>query len=81
MGLLSALFACRHNRTTFPMRLRGEREAHVNCLECGRKFVYDWPAMRRGEEILPEISLTVWTPESEGFRGRGELLLLPERSA
>ena len=50
------LFGCSHRRTTFPMTLRAsissdgqqstQAGTYVMCLECGRRFAYDWTAMR-----------------------------------
>jgi len=55
-GLLDSLCGCAHRRTTFPMTLRSgdivdgrqstQSETYIVCLECGRKFGYDWNAMR-----------------------------------
>ena len=63
---------CRHKRYTFPMTLRSKEtgsdipvETYVVCLDCAKKFVYDWEQMR-----------VVWTPLQTG----GELPSAPERS-
>ena len=55
-GLLDSLCGCSHRRTTFPMTLRSgdtvdgrpgtHSETYIVCVECGRKFAYDWNAMR-----------------------------------
>jgi hypothetical protein len=42
---------CKHSRTTFPQSERSARYASVTCLDCGRKFGYDWREMRMIEEI------------------------------
>jgi hypothetical protein len=40
------LFTCSHKKTSFPMKLRTERIAHITCLDCGREFDYDWNEMK-----------------------------------
>jgi hypothetical protein len=51
---------CAHRRTTFPRA--GERPGarpgcnYVCCLNCGRKFEYDFHAMKRGAEIRGEAA-------------------------
>jgi hypothetical protein len=55
--LANWLFGCSHRRTSFPMTrrtgLRAEgqgkaprSETYVVCLDCGRRFAYDWSEMR-----------------------------------
>ena len=56
MGLADWLQGCAHRRKSFPMtpRLVGSRdgtpstqqETYVVCLDCGRRFVYDWSTMQ-----------------------------------
>ena len=48
--MMDWLLPCRHKRTTFPITLKGERGAHLTCLDCGRVFEYDWKTMTRGKE-------------------------------
>jgi len=71
--LFALLFGCRHRHCTFPMSARpGDKEfdprlprgPYVVCLDCARKFAYDWERM--------EI---VWTPERSG---RPSATLLPD---
>jgi hypothetical protein len=53
-GLLDWLYGCSHRRTSFPMMLRvtvnGQQsrrsETYIVCVECGRRFAYDWATMR-----------------------------------
>lgn len=59
-ALLAALAAfwrgCAHRRTTFPMTLPAsasvdlppisQSETYIVCLDCGRRFAYDWTTMR-----------------------------------
>ena len=61
-ALLSALFGCAHERTTFPLTPTGSigasnRAASVNgtyvaCLDCGKEFRYDWAEMRIGRPVM-----------------------------
>jgi hypothetical protein len=53
------VFGCSHRRTSFPMTLRAgvgdngdtrtQSETGIVCLDCARRFSYDWTAMRRGK--------------------------------
>ena len=55
-GLADWLFGCWHRRTSFPITLGAsvsvdgqpttQAETYVVCVECGRRFAYDWTAMR-----------------------------------
>ena len=45
MNLLADwLRGCAHRKTTFPMTLQSH--TYIVCLECGRRFAYDWTTMR-----------------------------------
>jgi len=56
VDLAEWLCGCGHRQTTFPITLRagakidGELDApsdtYIVCLECGRRFAYDWTRMR-----------------------------------
>jgi hypothetical protein len=53
-SLLTWLYGCQHQRTTFPLTPRGETDRQsptVTCLDCGRQFEYSWEAMRRGRPV------------------------------
>ncbi len=47
---IQALFGCSHTHSSFPITIRGRREAgsatYIVCLDCGREFSYDWEAMK-----------------------------------
>ncbi|MBI4459343.1 MAG: hypothetical protein HY648_04710 [Acidobacteria bacterium] len=52
--LWEAIVGCSHRRLSLPITIRksngagtpvGERETYRVCLECGRKFYYDWEEM------------------------------------
>lgn len=48
VALADRLFGCSHSRTSFPITLRTstrKAETYVVCLECGRRFAYDWARM------------------------------------
>lgn len=49
--VLDALGVCQHQKTTFPQTEPGRPSPHVSCLECGRRFDYDWQEMRIGSEV------------------------------
>jgi hypothetical protein len=47
MWLFQLAFGCRHRRISWPLTVRKpQKETYVVCLECGRKFDYDWNEMR-----------------------------------
>ncbi len=53
---LWSLLGCRHRRLTRPItpvtKIGGPSgETYVTCLDCGKKFTYDWKAMRMGKAI------------------------------
>ncbi len=47
-ALVPRWYGCSHRRKAFPMTPRGpaQSETYVACLEGGRRFAYDWTAMR-----------------------------------
>jgi hypothetical protein len=52
-SLSNLLFGCRHRRTSFPQRPVSRRGAppedmYVVCLDCAKRFHYDWEQMRIG---------------------------------
>ena len=61
--LFALLFECRHRHCTFPISTRAGEKAdprlprgpYVVCLDCARKFAYDWEKMR-----------IVWAPQTSG---------------
>ena len=57
-SLLSTIFGCPHNRTTFPLTPNrksltegARRGTYVVCLDCGREFDYNWKEMRIGNPV------------------------------
>ena len=59
-SLLSSIFGCAHNRTTFPltpsrrsMRSDGSSRngTYIVCLDCGKEFDYNWKEMRIGNPV------------------------------
>lgn len=58
-ALMPGWYSCSHRRKTFPMTPRGnaQSETYVACLECGRRFAYDWTAMRI-TGLLPALAAT-----------------------
>jgi len=50
------IFGCSHRHTSFPYSPKAgdtELEMYVVCLDCGKRFHYDWEHMRTGAEIVP----------------------------
>jgi hypothetical protein len=45
------MFGCGHARTTFPQTEKRTRHTTVACLDCGKRFEYDWGSMKRGRAI------------------------------
>ena len=55
-SLYNLFFGCRHRRRSFPLRPVTKRGApqgdmYVVCLDCGKRFHYDWERMRVGDPI------------------------------
>ena len=55
-SLSNLLFGCRHRRTSFPQSPVSPRGAqpedmYVACLDCGKRFRYDWEQMRIGAPV------------------------------
>src|SRR5512132_279335 len=55
-SLTNLLFGCRHRRTSFPQRPVSRRGAppedmYVVCLDCAKRFHYDWERMRIGAPV------------------------------
>jgi hypothetical protein len=53
--IIAFLFRCRHSRLSSPFTPRSVNhetsETYVVCLDCGKKFPYDWEKMRRVDSI------------------------------
>ena len=52
--LYNLLFRCRHRNTSFPLRAAPKpgvppEDLYVVCLDCGKRFPYNWEQMRIGE--------------------------------
>jgi len=55
-SIYNAVFRCSHRRTSFPHSPKAgdpNLDMYVVCLDCGKRFHYDWEQMRIGAEILP----------------------------
>lgn len=72
-SLLSALFGCSHQHTTFPQTptrrhsgpplLGGTRNGtYVVCLDCGKEFAYNWEQMRIGQPVARPVVNTQTQP-------------------
>jgi len=75
-SLYNAVFRCSHKRTSFPQRPATKpgappAEMYVVCLDCGKRFHYDWEQMRMGEQIAPPPP-THLTREDSARRGRSQ---------
>jgi hypothetical protein len=44
------LWGCPHKKTSFPITLTtgATPETYVVCIQCGRRFPYDWKSMSEG---------------------------------
>jgi len=63
-SLISYLFGCSHERTTFPMRTKRSSEAnrqgtYIVCLDCGKEFDYNWKEMHAGPPVAPSPAVTL----------------------
>ena len=80
--LFNLLFRCPHKKTTFPMTSgkaagASRRETYVVCLDCGKRFFYDWEQMRVGREAdftaspaEPERAAAAGPQAAGAFEGR-----------
>ena|SRR5437016_3711159 len=54
-SLFNLFFGCRHRRTSFPwspsVKPGAHEDMYVVCLDCGKRFHYQWDLMRIGEEM------------------------------
>jgi hypothetical protein len=64
-SLISYLFGCSHERTTFPMRTKRSIETnrqgtYIVCLDCGKEFDYNWKEMHAGAAVpeRPVVTLS-----------------------
>src|SRR5262245_38961716 len=69
-SLYSVFFGCRHRRTSFPLRPASKPgeppgETYVVCLDCARRFLYDWEQMRVGVELRAATPLESALPPSD----------------
>ena len=56
------LDGCAHRQLTWPIGRRSDSAAYTVCLQCGRRFLYDWPELRakpnvRRQNQVPEREL------------------------
>ena len=63
-SLFNVFFRCGHRRTTFPRRPATspgapEGEMYVVCLDCGKRFPYDWERMRIAPPPKPKLRYIV----------------------
>jgi hypothetical protein len=53
--IINLLFGCHHKNLSRPLTTVNLRETsgetYVVCLDCGKRFAYDWKAMRIGREV------------------------------
>ena len=73
--LYNAFFGCRHRRTSFPLRPPAEpggppSEMYVVCLDCGKRFHYDWEQMRIGGPVQVPGASTVAGADSRKVRNK-----------
>jgi hypothetical protein len=69
------IFRCRHRRTSFPLRPptklgQPPGDMCVVCLDCGKRFHYDWELMRIGGPVED-----VATPKPAGRKSKSRYLL------
>ena len=65
-SLISYLFGCSHDRTTFPMRARNSTDpnrqgTYIVCLDCGKEFDYNWKEMQAGAAVPKRPAVTLST--------------------
>jgi hypothetical protein len=62
-SLFNLVFGCRHRRTSFPLSPSvrpgaPHEDMYVVCLDCGKRFHYQWDLMRIGEPMEESNSQT-----------------------
>ena len=82
-SIYNLIFRCRHRRTTFPLRpptKAGQTPGDmcIVCLDCGKRFYYDWELMRIGgpvEEKAEEKAEDATAPKTTGRNSKMRYLL------
>ena len=76
------IFRCGHKRTSFPLRPPTKAgqppgEMSVTCLDCGKRFYYDWELMRMGGPVedAPAEDVAAPAPKTDGRKSRMRYLL------
>ena len=59
-SICNLIFRCRHRRTSFPLRPPTKAgqppgDMCIVCLDCGKRFYYDWELMRIGGPVEEKV--------------------------
>jgi hypothetical protein len=70
-SIINLLFGCHHRNVSRPLTTVNLRETsgetYVVCLDCGKRFAYDWKEMRIGREVpLPAPGPMVQSATASG---------------
>ena len=74
------IFRCSHKRTSFPLRPPTKAgqppgDMCVVCLDCGKRFHYDWELMRMGGPVEDVAVEDVATPKTANRKSKLRYLL------
>src|SRR4029077_20822227 len=69
-SLFNLVFGCRHRRTSFPLSPSvrpgaPQQDMYVVCLDCGKRFHYQWDLMRIGGPMEEPNAKTAVTKKSK----------------
>jgi hypothetical protein len=62
---------CAHRQLTWPISRRSDSAPYVVCLQCGRRFPYDWPEIRAKQTVRLQNQV------SERVEGRSPMNVAP----
>ena len=76
-SVYNMIFRCGHKHTSFPLRPPTKAgqppgEMSVTCLDCGKRFSYDWELMRMGGQVedAPVEDMAYPTPKATGRKSK-----------
>ena len=79
-SISNLLFRCSHRRTSFPLRPPTKAgqppgDMCVVCLDCGKRFHYDWELMRMGGPVEDVATEDIAAPKATSHKSKLRYLL------